>query len=266
MPSQVFDAEQIRSETFVRTVEIYESIGSTNDRALELAKDPNLELPALVVAETQTAGRGQRGNSWWSPEGALLFSLVCERPEYLEPGEFSLCAAFAIFAPVEMCKPARTPKPSITIKWPNDVFADHAKIAGMLIEKPHTSFKSNRAVIGIGLNVNNDCDSQENPVGEQSIVSMKSLAGRTFTLHQTLLLILKTFASNLKQLETTKQEKLRQALSLRCYLSGKEVTIQSGSERITGWCQGTRTDGSLLVWQADGTSRRITSGTVVSWQ
>jgi hypothetical protein len=72
------NAEQIRAATFIRHVELHESLDSTNNRALELARDERAELPALVVARRQTAGRGRGERTWWAAEGALTFSVFLE--------------------------------------------------------------------------------------------------------------------------------------------------------------------------------------------
>src|SRR5687768_14172473 len=74
----MFDAEEIRAATFVRLIEIHDTLGSTNDRAAELARDSTIELPALVVARHQTAGKGRGQRKWWSAEGALTFSLLLD--------------------------------------------------------------------------------------------------------------------------------------------------------------------------------------------
>ena len=78
MPDAYLDADAIRAATFVRHVEIHDTLGSTNDRAAELARDADIELPALVAARHQTAGRGRGKNTWWSADGALTFSVLLE--------------------------------------------------------------------------------------------------------------------------------------------------------------------------------------------
>jgi BirA family biotin operon repressor/biotin-[acetyl-CoA-carboxylase] ligase len=74
----MIDADQLRATTFVRHVEIHDTLGSTNDRAAELIGRADIELPALVIARHQTAGKGRGRNSWWSADGALTFSLVID--------------------------------------------------------------------------------------------------------------------------------------------------------------------------------------------
>ncbi len=70
--------QQIQQATFVRTVEHHREILSTNTRALSWAEDSTLELPALVLADVQTAGRGRGTNRWWSAPGR--FDLLAHPP------------------------------------------------------------------------------------------------------------------------------------------------------------------------------------------
>ena len=79
------DLEQIRQATMVRTIEHHREITSTNTRALALAEEPCLDVPALVLADVQTAGRGRGTHRWWSAPGALTFSLVL--PQASPPDE-----------------------------------------------------------------------------------------------------------------------------------------------------------------------------------
>lgn len=78
MADAFLDADALRAVTFVRHIELHDTICSTNDRAVELARDTTIELPAIVAARHQTAGRGRGQNTWWSADGALTFSLLVE--------------------------------------------------------------------------------------------------------------------------------------------------------------------------------------------
>ena len=119
-------------------------IDSTNRRARELAA-AGAPAGTLVTAEEQTAGRGRQGRSWVAPAGrALLMSAVIRPPE--PPGApLALATAVAVCEAIE----ARAPV-SCSVKWPNDIWIDGRKVAGILIEgRPADGW----AVIGIGLNV-----------------------------------------------------------------------------------------------------------------
>jgi BirA family biotin operon repressor/biotin-[acetyl-CoA-carboxylase] ligase len=116
---------------------------STNERAraLALAGAPS---GTVVTAEEQTAGRGRRGRTWSAPRGkALLYSAIL-RPLAREHGLLPLAVPLAVCEAVESLAPVRC-----GVKWPNDVWIDERKVAGVLIEAHPPEW----AVIGIGLNI-----------------------------------------------------------------------------------------------------------------
>ena len=125
-----------------------EETGSTNDVARELAED-GATSGAIVTAGSQSAGRGRRGRVWSAPPGkALLFSAIL-RP--LELGHSLL----PLSVPVAVCEAVESLAPvTAQIKWPNDIWIDEAKVAGVLIEARPPEW----AVIGIGLNVAIEAD------------------------------------------------------------------------------------------------------------
>jgi BirA family transcriptional regulator, biotin operon repressor / biotin---[acetyl-CoA-carboxylase] ligase len=114
---------------------------STNERAKELAA-AGAPHGTLVTADEQSAGRGRQGRVWTAPPGtAVLLSLVIREVDELLPlaAAVAVCEACESIAPVE-CR----------IKWPNDVWIDERKVAGILVEgRPQDGW----AVLGIGLNV-----------------------------------------------------------------------------------------------------------------
>jgi BirA family biotin operon repressor/biotin-[acetyl-CoA-carboxylase] ligase len=121
----------------------YRVCDSTNERARELA-DAGAPSGSVVTASEQSAGRGRRGRRWSAPPGtALLYSAIL-RP--LDPSHallplavpLAVCAAIESLAPVECA-----------VKWPNDVWIDERKVAGVLIEAHPPDW----AVIGVGLNL-----------------------------------------------------------------------------------------------------------------
>jgi BirA family transcriptional regulator, biotin operon repressor / biotin---[acetyl-CoA-carboxylase] ligase len=118
---------------------------STNTRARELAED-GAPGGTVVTAREQTAGRGRIGRVWTAPEGkALLYSAIL-RP--LDERHLLL----PLSVPLAVCAAAEALRPGIEcqVKWPNDIWLEKRKLAGILIEaKPQDSW----AVIGIGLNL-----------------------------------------------------------------------------------------------------------------
>jgi BirA family transcriptional regulator, biotin operon repressor / biotin---[acetyl-CoA-carboxylase] ligase len=118
---------------------------STNARTRELV-EAGAPGGTVVTADEQTAGRGRQGRSWTAPPGkALLYSAVVRPLD-----ERHLLLPLAV--PLAVCEAAEELKPGIecAIKWPNDVWVDGRKLAGVLIEaKPQDGW----AVIGVGLNL-----------------------------------------------------------------------------------------------------------------
>jgi len=131
--------------TFGRPHHHYRLTDSTNARARELA-EAGAPHGTVVTAEQQTAGRGRQGRSWTAPPGkALLYSAIL-RP--LDERHLLL----PLSVPLAVCEAAESLRPEIKcqIKWPNDVWLEERKLAGVLIEaKPHDGW----AVIGVGLNL-----------------------------------------------------------------------------------------------------------------
>src|SRR6188472_3839201 len=77
-----FDLPKIRSSPHVATLEYHEQFGSTSDRALELARQDQLALPMLILADQQTGGRGRGSNQWWAAAGSLTFSLLIDSRQF----------------------------------------------------------------------------------------------------------------------------------------------------------------------------------------
>ncbi len=127
----------------------YEELGSTNDRARELAEE-GAAHGEVVIAETQTAGRGRRGRAWISPPHRNLYFSAVLRPE-LPP---SRAAELTLVASLAVCDALRSAGVAAGIKWPNDVLAGGRKIAGILTELAAEPEKVDWVVIGVGVNVN----------------------------------------------------------------------------------------------------------------
>jgi BirA family biotin operon repressor/biotin-[acetyl-CoA-carboxylase] ligase len=146
------DAESLRERAGLATFEQHAELASTMDRARELAADPKTPLPAAVVADLQTQGRGRRGARWWQPPGSLAVSIVLDAAsagivsdEPLEPRPtWSLAAGVALAEALSALVPEVDPR----VRWPNDIESGGRKLAGILIE----TCPGGRAIIGIGVN------------------------------------------------------------------------------------------------------------------
>lgn len=164
------------------TIEWLESCGSTSSVLRERTDAPH---GLVVAARTQTAGRGQRGNSWEAEAGAnLTFSL--NLTEITLPAsrqfELSMAVALSIADFVQDILRRDGAADEVTVKWPNDIYAGDRKICGILIENSLTGSTITRSIAGIGLNVNQLEFHSDAP----NPVSLAQLTGRRYDLEQML--------------------------------------------------------------------------------
>jgi BirA family transcriptional regulator, biotin operon repressor / biotin---[acetyl-CoA-carboxylase] ligase len=269
MDDALFDADQIRAASFIRHVEIHDTLGSTNDRAAELVRQTGIELPALVVARHQTAGRGRGSNAWWSAEGALTFSALLDPTslgiEMRQWPQVSLATAVAV---CDALTQELNPQPEdanskcyrLGIKWPNDVMLYDGKVCGILIESPagNPSAKD-RLIIGVGINLNNSwlsapCELRANGA------ALCDTTRRKHDLQTVLLGTLAAVEERMSQL-AAKDSRLSSAWQRLCWLNGQCVEHHDGSRRIAGICRGIDAEGALLLEDVDGV-QRLVSGSV----
>lgn len=214
---------------------------STNTRARELAA-AGAPGGTIVTADQQTAGRGRQGRGWTSPPGkALLFSAVLrpfEERHFLAP----LAAALAV------CETAEALRPGIEcrIKWPNDVWVEGRKLAGILIE---TRSQEGWAVIGVGLNLT--IESGELPPELRETAT--SLGGGV-----TSALARDALSARLSHWIDERPDRILDAWRRRDALRGREVVWESGS----GVAAGIDDRGGLVVDLDDGSSTVLFAGDV----
>lgn len=128
-----------------------EETESTNLYLKQLAREEQLEEGSMVIADFQTVGRGQMGNSWFSSKGEnLLFSLLIYPKDILANEQFiiSRIASLAVKNTLDQFTD------DIRIKWPNDIYWKEQKIAGILIENDIEGKYMDNSVIGVGININ----------------------------------------------------------------------------------------------------------------
>ena len=158
---------------------------STNDVLLAHPAPPNGEI-VVAVAEYQTAGRGQAGNSWESERGKNLLFSILTCPQNIAIADqyvLSMAGALALKAALDRYTD------HITLKWPNDIYWRDRKISGTLIETTVKGKRIDRCVYGIGLNVNQ----REFRSNAPNPVSLYNIIGRETPLEEMLDAVLRSF-------------------------------------------------------------------------
>ncbi len=242
-----FDLHELARPDVVRHIEFYQSTGSTNDDAMRLAAENTTNLPLLVLAEEQTGGRGRGSNRWWAKNGSLTFSLVIQPSYYGIRPEcwplISLATAIGISDALGQCAAGH----QIGLKWPNDLHLNRKKVCGILAETISTC--SDRMVIGIGLNVRNSF--ADAPDELRSIAtSIIDETGTDWDLTAVLNQLIVALDDRWHELGSGTLP-LQETWSRHCVLTGKQVSLLAGEQRVAGLCRGINDRGALLL-ETDG--------------
>jgi BirA family biotin operon repressor/biotin-[acetyl-CoA-carboxylase] ligase len=258
----MFDLPRIAASGLVAQIDYHQTLGSTSDRALELAARGDPKLPLLVLTNRQTAGRGRGTNRWWAAEGSLTLSLVMEAsPASLSPQrwpQLSLVAGLAICeALAELA-----PRGEWRVKWPNDVFLNGGKICGILCES--VPGWNDRLLIGAGININNSLADAPLEIRECAR-ALIDYDGCERGLTAVLLAILDKLDERWAQLVRESFAGLASAYRERCLLTGKTLTVTAASAKIVGRCRGIDEAGALILQTETGTVPVI-AGTIESWE
>ena len=229
-------------------VQLYDTLESTNRTAKLLALEGAVH-GTLVLAGGQTAGRGQRGHSWTSPEGEnLTFTLVLE-PVFLPVGEQFLLSEAVTLALTDTFAAFGI---DARIKWTNDIYVGDKKLVGILIEHSYSGPTLARTIAGIGINVNQT----EFDPALPNPVSMAMVAGRTFDRGEVLEAFRRHIGIRYAQLELDERETLQRDYRERMYRLGERHTFRYPDGTPTeASIEGVRPTGELLLRHADGTLR-----------
>lgn len=243
----------LRDRAGFATVEVHPQIASTMERARELAADAHAALPAVVMADRQTAGRGRQGAAWWQAEGSLAVSIVVDDQAVGVPVQptWSLACGLALAEAIATLEPTVEPQ----VKWPNDLTVGGRKIAGILLE----TAPAGRTILGIGVNTTGAVADAPAPLRDH-LTTLPDLTGRSLPQADLLVEFLPRFLALTRQMHAA-PEVLVDRYRVRCGLTGQPVTVYRGAEQIVGVCAGIAVDGSLVVDTATG-RQWITSGSL----
>jgi BirA family biotin operon repressor/biotin-[acetyl-CoA-carboxylase] ligase len=223
-----------------------DSVDSTNNYAANLLKLSTPPDGTVITARNQTQGRGQRGTTWQSNEGEnLLMSLICYPKSIGISEQFyvSKCAALAV---AEMTEDLTGKKAAI--KWPNDIFVEDQKIAGILIELQWSDKKLASAIIGIGLNVN-----QTNFDGLRA-TSLKSFSGKEHDLTNVTSMLSRYLEKYYIKLISRQFASIDQEYRNRLYRLGVTANFTYAGEPLKATIVGVDAQGKLRVAKEDGSS------------
>lgn len=234
----------------------FDTIDSTNTRAKELAVQ-GAPHGTVVIAGTQTGGRGRMGRSFHSPEGMGIYLSVILRPE-CEAAQLMHLTCAAAVAMCDAVEAAAGFRPGI--KWTNDLVRNGKKLGGILTELSlDAGGKVAYAIVGVGINC---CQSaQEFPEDIRSIAASLSMtAGQEIDRSYVAAAMITALHGMARTL--TQRAAVLQRYRRDCITVGREVSLLKGSEVRHGTATGIDEEGALLVRFPDGHTEAVTSGEV----
>ena len=235
-----------------KQVDFHEEIGSTQERARELAKGhPGAPHGTIVISKVQKGGRGRLARRWGSPPGGLWFSLVLRPriPAHLAP-RFTQAAA------VGVAKSLWAFGVEARLKWPNDLLVakageDHVegKVCGILAEAGGGNRRLDFVLLGIGVNANlNPADLD---VPDREVTTLRSELGRDVNLVELLGTSLSKLENELEKIEDF-DDTLDDWRALNCTL-GRLVRVERFGELLEGRAADLTPEGALLLETPEGT-------------
>lgn len=237
------------------TILRFDRLPSTNDFAREMAAS-GAEEGIAVTAREQTAGRGRLGRAWSSPfEEGLYLSLIL-RPQ-VRPEESTMITLAAAIAVAEVLRLDFGIKADI--KWPNDVLSEGRKICGILVETAIEQERLQYAVMGIGVNIAQPEFPDEL---RNSATSILIETGKRAAPDDVLTPLLQRLETWYRIAIGRGEAVIGRWTELSSYAYDCAVSIETPSGVIEGLTRGLADTGALIVEDADGGRREITSGEV----
>jgi BirA family biotin operon repressor/biotin-[acetyl-CoA-carboxylase] ligase len=232
---------------------------STQDVAAELARSGSAP-GTVVIAETQSAGRGRKTHRWYSPPGVNLYLTVILRPR-IDPAELprlSLAAGVAVAQALESFAPGL-----VGLKWPNDIWLRGKKAGGILAQTMKVGARDETAVVllGIGLNVN--LEAQQIPIDLRgSATSLCIEVGKPCDRVRLAAALFEHLHKILAELETEGFSAIRARWERLSPLTGKTVNVLDCGNRFAGKVIGIDEDGALLLKTESEKPIRLRAGEV----
>jgi BirA family biotin operon repressor/biotin-[acetyl-CoA-carboxylase] ligase len=243
----------LNTRFIAKKIHYFDYLSSTMDFAMQLGMQ-SAPGGSIVIAESQTRGRGRLGRSWLSPKYKGIYFSVILRPK-LSP---SASPVLTLLSAVSICEAVKKAAGlDARIKWPNDVFAGGKKIAGILTEINAEMDKVNFVVIGIGLNVNNDRKSLI-----PQATSLKEQLGHALSRVSLLQELLRRIEENYSIMEKEGPGPIIEKWRNFNLTLGSRVKVHFQDRYIEGQAIGVDNDGSLLIRKDAGLVQKIFSGDI----
>lgn len=269
--------EELSGLGYFGSVRWVDSIDSTNKSLAQSIRQKSIQLPALLVADLQSAGVGRGSNAWWSPAGCLMFSMAIDlsnEAEWFDPNASAIPRTHSALLPLRVgCTIAECLKPIVSrkpmVKWPNDVYLAGRKVCGVLIEVvPEPATTSAIAVIGIGINCQVDF-SRAAPDLKVNATSLHEWTPQGKSELSRPENVLVQFVHHWLMIEKRELEDpnwLVGSWTERSLLDGQWVEVKHSGGVVQGLCVGISQSGALRIQNEQLEVTEVLAGTVHSFR
>lgn len=247
-------AEQLAKFERHNIVEVHSIIDSTNSYLMRRLPN-NVIQGQTCIAEFQSAGRGRRGKEWVSPFASHLYLSMYWQ---LEQG-LSAAMGLSLVVGIAVTDVLQNIGIEAQLKWPNDIYVDGVKLAGILVELEGQSTGPGNCVIGLGLNIN--MPSQSAVKIDQPWTDLTQVLNRQVDRNELTALLIKAICVRLEQHQVYGLAPMLLEWQKRDFFFDKSVRIVRGEKETRGICKGINSSGALLL-EIDGKIQPIFGGEV----
>ncbi len=236
LPIEIFRC--LKTSYIGRNYIFFKEIDSTNDYAKRCRE---LEDGTVVLAENQTSGKGRKGREWISSIGKGIYFSIILKPKIpiKEILRFSLIFPLSVKEAVE-----KNTELEVCIKWPNDLYLNGNKFAGILMESEIEANEVSRIIVGIGINVNNDFSDFENL--ENIATSLKMETGKEIDRKKLLCDLLESIENKYGEFFINKS-KIIDDINSSLLWKNQKVKLIDGNHEIEGELLKIDETGGLVV-------------------
>jgi len=233
----------------------FPEIGSTNDEAFRLGESGAPD-GTVVIADSQTKGRGRMQRVWHSPPGSNIYTSIILRPDF-EPErapQISIAAGVAVAGILNAYSPGK-----VQLKWPNDVLIGGKKVCGILSQLKTKAGSIDFVVLGIGININVSID-QFPPDVKNIATSLAIETGREISRLDLIISLYENMAKCYKKLLQNNFGAIKEEWLKLAPMIGQNVQVMFQNDKVSGKAIGLDDDGSLIIFTAEGETIKVNAG------
>ncbi len=220
------------------------SLTSTNTYASQLLKKSSLPEGSVIYTNYQSAGKGYFGNKWESDDGKNILVSIILYPSFVKPEDqfyISMAVSLAI------CDFLGSYSVDCNIKWPNDIYVNNDKIAGILIDSAISGETIEYTVVGIGLNINQEKFSNAVP----NPTSLNLQSGKKYNITDCLTKLLVTIDNRYRRLISGEADLVKKEYTSKLYRYNQWCGFMDINGSFKGRIDSVASDGRLVIERSD---------------